>query len=70
MEPAVQITVNGKLEPLQEGMTILDLLDRLGVDTPLVAVEQNRSIVPKAQHGETVLQDGDEVEVVTLVGGG
>lgn len=66
----MQITVNGKPEPLTEGTTILDLLTALGVQTPLVAVEQNRAIVPKAQHAETLLQDGDTIEVVTLVGGG
>ena len=66
----MQITVNGKPEPLSEGMTILDLLTALGVQTPLVAVEQNRSIIPKAKHAETILHDGDEIEVVTLVGGG
>lgn len=66
----MQITVNGKPEPLKEGATILDLLTALGVQTPLVAVEQNRSIVPKAQHAKTLLQDGDTIEVVTLVGGG
>ena len=35
-----------------------------------IAVERNGDIVPKAQYGETVLQDGDSLEVVSFVGGG
>jgi sulfur carrier protein len=35
-----------------------------------VAVEINLEVVPRAQHRETVLNAGDRVEVVTLVGGG
>ena len=35
-----------------------------------VAVERNRDVVPQSRHAETVLAAGDELEVVTLVGGG
>ena len=41
-----------------------------GYDPLRVAVERNGDIVPKAQYGETVLADGDSVEVVSFVGGG
>ena len=40
------------------------------VTQPHVAVELNLEVVPRAQHGDTVLRDGDRLEVVTLVGGG
>lgn len=66
----MQITVNGKPHHPGEGSTIRDLLAALGVNTPLVAVEQNRVIVPKARHAVALLRDGDVIEVVTLVGGG
>jgi sulfur carrier protein len=46
------------------------LLERLGVATPRVAVERNRDIVPKADYRATALAEGDEFEVVELVGGG
>ena len=35
-----------------------------------IAVERNGEIVPKAAYGETILQDGDVIEVVNFVGGG
>jgi len=45
-------------------------VELLGVAQPHVAVEVNLEVVPRAEHGEAVLRDGDRVEVVTLVGGG
>jgi sulfur carrier protein len=65
----VAITVNGSPMRLPAGASVADLLERLGVSTPRVAVERNREILPKAQYG-TPLAEGDVFEVVELVGGG
>jgi len=35
-----------------------------------VAVERNRVIVPRSLHQETILESGDHIEIVTIVGGG
>lgn len=66
----MQLTVNGQPRELAEGTTIADLLAELGLDPRTLAVERNLDLVPRAQHAETQLADGDRVEVVTLVGGG
>ena len=63
------IKINGKEEQCK-GMTITEWLSVNGYDIKRVAVEKNGDIVPKAQYDETVLQDGDTVEVVSFVGGG
>ena len=52
------------------GKTITDYLTGAGFDLKRVAVERNGAIVPKARYDETVLCDGDSVEVVSFVGGG
>ena len=52
------------------GITVLDLLKQLDITTRHIAVEVNLSIVPFESHGDTILHDGDQLEVVTLVGGG
>jgi thiamine biosynthesis protein ThiS len=64
------LTVTGEARPAAEGVTIADLLRELRLEAAPCAVEVNRAIVPKAAHGGTVLADGDQVEIVTLVGGG
>ena len=52
------------------GKSLLDYLTASSYDPRRVAVERNGEIVPKARYGETVLADGDTVEVVSFVGGG
>jgi sulfur carrier protein len=66
----MNIQVNGQGREVAEGSTVANLLGELGVTQPHVAVEVNLEVVPRAQHRGTVLNDGDRVEVVTLVGGG
>lgn len=63
------IVLNGEARSF-EGQTVSDLLRELGLDSRQVAVERNREVVPRAEHGATVLAEGDQLEVVTFVGGG
>lgn len=46
------------------------LLEELDATGPGVAVERNREVVRRAEYSACVLQPGDEVEIVRLVGGG
>lgn len=50
--------------------TVAGLLAALNRDPKKVAVEVNEEVVPREQHAERELRDGDRVEIVTLVGGG
>lgn len=62
--------VNGTSRELAEGLTVAALLEQLQVATRGVAVEVNFQLVPRAAHDQHVLHEGDQLEVVTLVGGG
>jgi sulfur carrier protein len=64
------VTVNGETMRLPVGASVADLLERLKILSPRVAVERNREIVPRAAYVETALTEGDALEVVELVGGG
>jgi len=65
----MQLTVNG--EKSDFSVTRVDeLLAALGLAGQAVAVELNEAVVPKKLHAETALNDGDVLELVTLVGGG
>jgi sulfur carrier protein len=66
----VKLSVNGNLRELADGSTVAALLEDLELAGKFVAVEVNLELVPKAQHTDRVLSDGDRVEIVTLVGGG
>ena len=50
--------------------TIAEYLETTDYNPLRIAVERNGEIVPKATYAETVLQDGDSVEIVNFVGGG
>jgi thiamine biosynthesis protein ThiS len=63
------IKVNGQLRELPEGTSILVLLECFKLTPDKVAVELNRRLVRTAQYGNA-LKSGDEVEIVTFVGGG
>lgn len=63
------ITVNGQ-QVEAEGKSLSAYLAEAGFDPKRIAVERNGEIVPKARYQETLLHDGDVLEVVRFVGGG
>jgi len=63
------IKVNG-IELDIAGKTVAEYLGTTNYDPKRIAVERNGAIVFKAQYGEMVLEDGDNLEVVSFVGGG
>ena len=63
------VKING-LELDAGGKTIAEYLAATSYSLERVAVERNGEIVHRARYGETVLADGDSVEVVSFVGGG
>ena len=66
----LEIMVNGEPRRLPGPATAADLLRHLGLDPRTVVVELNRKIVRRPQLNDTVLADGDAVELVHFVGGG
>jgi thiamine biosynthesis protein ThiS len=66
----VKLTVNGAGREVPDGVRIPELLALLCVASGQVAVEVNGRVVRRAQHADVQLQPGDQVEVVTFVGGG
>ena len=65
------IHLNGEARSdLAAPLSVAALLDSLGIDGRLVAVEVNRTVVKRARYADTVIEDGDEVEIVAFVGGG
>ena len=63
------VTINGE-QVLAAGKRLSEYLTEQEYNVKRIAVERNREIVPKAQYEETILQEGDTLEVVSFVGGG
>ena len=67
--PRMTLTVNGESRDLPEGETIRALVARYNLKPEKVAIELNRRLL-RSEKYDTPLNDGDEVEIVTFVGGG
>jgi len=66
----MDVVLNGVPRTVPDGLTVRALLDHLGLTEGPVAVEINRTIVPRAEHTNHAVARGDVIEVVHLVGGG
>lgn len=66
----MMISINGQSMSLGKVCTVRQLLDERGLGGAACAVEINRQLVPKRRHEEHLLCEGDQIEIVTLVGGG
>jgi len=67
---SISVFVNGEPKEIPAGTTIAALLEGLRLKPRHVAVERNRNLVPRAEHAACILETGDQLEIVTLVGGG
>ena len=66
----MRVEINGEPREIEAGTTVFELLASLGLEGRPVAVERNALIVPRAEHAQTVLDEGDKLELVQFVGGG
>lgn len=66
----MKVQLNGEGREIPDGWTVSDLLADLRIESRYCAVELNRKVMPREQHASCALKSGDEIEVVTLVGGG
>jgi sulfur carrier protein len=70
IDTTLGITVNSETRFVASGTSVDALVCELGLRPEVVAVELNERLVARSERTNTILQDGDRVEVVTLVGGG
>ena len=66
----ISIRVNGGHRRVPAGISVAALALELGLEPSKVAVERNLEIVPRSTLGEVIVEDGDDFEIVTFVGGG
>lgn len=64
------VTINGEEKQLDAPVSIAGLLASMKLPAEKVAVERNLDIVPRGTYGDTILSDGDRIEIVHFIGGG
>jgi thiamine biosynthesis protein ThiS len=64
------ITLNGEPFELSGPLTVTELLGRLDIDARRVAVEHNVIVLKRVAFDETIVREGDQIEIVNFVGGG
>ena len=66
----MEIRVNGEIRCWDSPVTVLALVESLGIRPGTVVVERNLKIVPRERIAEEMVEDGDSLEIIRLVGGG
>ena len=69
-DETVSIRVNGEHRRVPKGISLADLALELGLEPAKVAVERNLEVVPRSTLASVMVEDGDDYEIVTFVGGG
>ena len=70
MQNQLILTLNGERRVFGAPVTVAGLVAALGLDARKVAVERNEEIVPRSIYSETLLAEGDLLEIVHFIGGG
>ena len=66
----MEIIINGEKKEIKESISLSGLLKELDLKPETVAVELNLNIVDKNKYDETLVKEGDKLEIVHFVGGG
>jgi len=66
----ITLRINGQPKQFPAPLSIAELVIALDLAGKRIAVEKNGEIVPRSQHGNAQVFDGDQLEIVVAVGGG
>jgi len=66
----MEVVVNGEKVEVKDGTKVKDLFNLLGINEKRVVVEKNKVILRKNEMLDNILQEGDKLEIIQMVGGG
>lgn len=66
----IRITVNGRPHEFERELGLPELIARLEIAHPRIAVAHNGTVLRQTEHADTMIRDGDTLEIVRMVGGG
>jgi sulfur carrier protein len=62
--------VNGAAQRFEQPLPVSALIEKMSLAGKKIAVEKNGEIVPRGLHRQTLVENGDRLEIVVAVGGG
>ena len=66
----MEVIVNGEKVEVKDSSKVKDLFNLLGINEKRVVVEKNKVILRKNEMLDNILQEGDKLEIIQMVGGG
>lgn len=66
----ITVTVNGRPRQFESELPLLELIRRLEITHPRIAVAHNGDVLRQDEHAAITVRDGDTIEIVRMVGGG
>lgn len=66
----IEVMINGESRRIESGASLSWLIEELQLPPQRIAIEHNLEIITKARWAETILHEGDRLEIVHFVGGG
>ena len=66
----MHIRLNGDDRAIADASTLAQLVDQLDLAGKRIAIEVNDELVPRSEHAQHTLSEGDSVEIVQAIGGG
>jgi sulfur carrier protein len=66
----ITVTINGKPREFEHDLPLLDLIRKLEITHPRIAVAHNGTVLRQEEHAAAFVRAGDTLEIVRMVGGG
>ncbi|MBI4530038.1 MAG: sulfur carrier protein ThiS [Candidatus Latescibacteria bacterium] len=66
----IVVTINGEDYRFEGEMNVASILALLDIRGATIAVALNMEVVPKSEHGQTIVHHGDRIEIIRPVQGG
>jgi len=70
LDGSAGVTINGERRRVPAKTSLAQLIAEIGLDPLRVAVERNLAIIPRSTFETLIVEDGDDYEIVHIVGGG
>jgi len=66
----IQVSINNEPKELEAGSTITQMLQALGYDNQWLGVAINTNFIGKAAHDQTIIKEGDQIDILSPIQGG